>query len=176
MRKPIKDLEDLYEIDEMGNVYSLPRLKRTPTTKFMSKEKKLKPYKNCWGYMLVDMRKDGKRFIKCVHRLVAETFIPNMNNKTQVNHIDGNKENNCVDNLEWVTCSENQYHAFEIGLKPKNFNHPFSKFTKEDILYIRNNYQKNKKGFGIRTLARKYGVCDSTIRQIVVGITYKNIK
>ena len=83
MRKPIKGLEDLYEIDEMGNVYSLPRLKRTPTTKFMSKEKKLKPYKNCWGYMLVDMRKDGKRFIKCVHRLVAETFIPNINNKTQ---------------------------------------------------------------------------------------------
>lgn len=175
MRKGIKNLEELYEVDEMGNIYSLPRKLKTPTTEFMSKEKKLKPYKNSWGYMLVDMRKNKKRYIKCVHRLVAEAFIPNPNNLPQVNHIDGNKANNNVTNLEWCTCSENQYHAFNNNLKPKNFDHPFSKFTKEDILYIKNNYQKNKRGFGIRSLAKKFNVCDSTIRQIVVGISYKDI-
>lgn len=176
MRKPIKDLENLYEVDEFGNIYSLPKIKKTPTTEFLSKEKILKPYKNCWGYMLVDMRKDGKRYLKCVHRLVAEAFIPNPQNKPQVNHIDGNKKNNCVENLEWCTCSENQYHAFKTSLKPKGIKHPFSKFTKDDIIYIKNNYQKNKKGFGIRSLAKKFGVCDSTIRQIIIGQTYKNIE
>lgn len=175
MRKPVKDLEDLYEVDELGNIYSLPRIKRTPTTTFLSKEKQLKPYKNCWGYMLVDMRKDGKRYLKCVHRIVAETFIPNPENKPQVNHIDGNKANNSVSNLEWCTCSENQYHGFKIGLKPKGTLHPFSKFTEKDILYIKNNYSKDKKGFGIRSLAKQFNVCDSTIRQIITGKTYKDI-
>ena len=120
------------------------------------------------------MRKEGKRYIKCVHRLVAETFIPNPNDKPQVNHMDGNKENNAVTNLEWCTCSENQYHGFNTGLKPKGVMHPFSKFTKEDITYIKNNYRRNKKGFGVRSLAKKYNVCTSTIRQIITGKTYKD--
>lgn len=175
MRKPIKDLENLYEIDDMGRVYALPRWMNTPTTKYLSKEHVLKPYKNCWGYLLVDMRKNGKRYLKCVHRLVAEAFIPNPEGKTQVNHINGDKSDNRVENLEWCTCSENQYHAFRIGLKPKNWNHPFSKFTKSDILYIRGNYQPYSKDFGIHALARKFGVSDSTIQQIVHNKTYKDI-
>lgn len=175
MRKSIKGLEELYEIDDKGNVYALPRIKRTPTTEFLSKERKLKPYNNGYGYMLVDMRKDGKRYMRVVHRLVAEAFLPNPNNLPQVNHIDGNKGNNCVDNLEWCTCSENQKHGFDTGLKPQAQKHPFSKLTKEEVLYIRNNYKRNKRGFGMRALAKKFGVGDSTIRQIIVGISYKSI-
>ena len=143
MRKPIKDLENLYEIDENGNVYSLPRLKKTPTTQYLSKERKLKPYNNGYGYLLVDMRKDGKRYMRLVHRLVAETFLPNPQNLPQINHIDGNKMNNKLENLEWCTCSQNQYHAFENGLKPRNFNHCNSKLKLEDVLYIKKNYCKN---------------------------------
>lgn len=176
MRKPVKDLEDLYEVDEFGNVYALPREKRTPTTTFISKERKLKPYNNGYGYMLVDMRKDGKRYMRVVHRLVAEAFIPNPNNLPQVNHIDGNKNNNCVTNLEWCTCSENQQHGFDTGLKPQSSKHPFSKLTEEDIRYIRKYYKPNTRGFGMRTLAKKFGVSDSTIRQIIVGISYKSVK
>ena len=116
MRKPIKDLENLYEVDEFGNIYSLPKIKKTPTTEFLSKEKILKPYKNCWGYMLVDMRKDGKRYLKCVHRLVAEAFIPNPNNLPQVNHIDGNKLNNKIENLEWTTNAKNTQHGYDNNL------------------------------------------------------------
>ena len=176
MRKPIKDLEELYEIDDEGNVYALPRIKRTPTTEYLSKERKLKPYNNGYGYMLVDMRKNGKRYMRLVHRLVADAFLPNPDNLPQINHIDGNNSNNKLSNLEWCTCSENQYHAFKNNLKPCNFNHPNSKLKLEEVLYIKNNYCKNKKGFGIRSLAKKFGVCDATVRQIIIGSSYKNIK
>lgn len=175
MRKQICGLEGLYEIDEQGNIYSLPKLRKTPTTTFLSKEKQLKPYPNTWGYLLVDLRKDGKRYLKCVHRLVAETFIPNPENKPQVNHKDGNKLNNTVNNLEWVTCSENQQHAFDIGIKPQGENHPKSKLTNEQVKLIRKMYKPNERGYGIKELSKKFNVSPSTIRQILVGLTYKNI-
>lgn len=70
------------------------------------------------GYWSLGLRTaDGKRVNKTVHRLVAETFIPNPKNLPQVNHIDGNKNNNSLDNLEWCTNIENQRHAWKLGLK-----------------------------------------------------------
>ena len=133
MRKPVKDLEDLYEVDENGNVYALPRIKRTPTTIYLSKEKKLKPYNNGYGYMLVDMRKNGKRYMRLVHRLVADAFIPNPNNLPQINHKDGNKSNNCIDNLEWCTYKQNIIHSWKNGLSHISEEHKqiISKATKE---------------------------------------------
>lgn len=68
------------------------------------------------GYPLSNMSKGNKRYSRATHRLVAEAFIPNPENKPQVNHIDGDKENNNVDNLEWVTAKENTKHAIENGL------------------------------------------------------------
>lgn len=173
MRKPVKDLEDLYEVDDKGNVYSLPKLKRTPTTTYLSKEKQLKPYNNGYGYMLVDMRKNGKRYMKLVHRLVAEAFLPNPENLPQINHKDGNKANNNVNNLEWCTCSENQFHAFKCNLKPQGINHPNSKLTLDDVNYIKTHYRKGKRGYGVYTLANQFNVSPSTIRQIITGRTYK---
>ena len=69
------------------------------------------------GYMRVALVCGEERFSKRVHRLVAEAFVENPDGKPEVNHIDGNKKNNCVENLEWVTPAENSKHAFESGLK-----------------------------------------------------------
>lgn len=72
---------------------------------------------NVDGYPSVLLTNSGKRMTTRVHRLVAEAFIPNPENKETVNHIDGNKENNNVSNLEWADRSEQMYHAYELGLK-----------------------------------------------------------
>lgn len=71
---------------------------------------------NRYGYSVVDLYSNGKRQTERVHRLVANTFIPNPENKSQVNHINGDKQNNSISNLEWCTASENMRHAFDIGL------------------------------------------------------------
>lgn len=113
--KPIKGYEDKYEISNFGNVKSLYLINRQ--TK-MKREKILKQHMTC-GYLKVILRKENKMKNYLVHRLVAETFIPNPENKPQVNHINGYKLNNNVSNLEWVTRSENVNHAWINGLHEK---------------------------------------------------------
>ena len=81
-------------------------------------KKILKHSINTNGYHKVMIYINMKSYDKLVHRLVANAFIPNPESKPEVNHIDGNKENNCVWNLEWVTHSENIQHSFDIGLHP----------------------------------------------------------
>ena len=68
------------------------------------------------GYSIVDLYKNGNRSTKRVHRLVGEAFVPNPDNKPDINHKDGNKHNNSFDNLEWATKSENMIHAYQTGL------------------------------------------------------------
>lgn len=70
------------------------------------------------GYYSVHLYKDGKDYTIPVHRLVAKAFIPNPEDLPQVNHVDGNKKNNRIDNLEWITNLENMRHAFRNGLIP----------------------------------------------------------
>lgn len=70
---------------------------------------------NKFGYEIVHLSKDGVNKHRSIHRLVALAFLDNPDNLPEVNHIDGNKENNCVDNLEWVTRSQNMKHAYSIG-------------------------------------------------------------
>lgn len=93
---------EMYECDTKGNIYG--KNGRT----------KLKYSLNHGGYCIVNFYHNGVRKGFAVHTIIAKTFIPNIENKTQVNHIDGNKQNNCVENLEWVTELENVSHARKV--------------------------------------------------------------
>ena len=97
--KDIKGFENLYQVSNFGRVKSLPR-------KGQRRELVLKPTPDTKGYERVKLTKDSKGYTKKVHRLVAETFIPNPKNKPTVDHIDGNKRNNNVSNLRWFTYKE----------------------------------------------------------------------
>lgn len=103
-----KDIYAEYQVSNLGRVYS----KKT--------NKLLRPALDSWGYLQVCLYVNGKPTSKKVHRLVAEAFIPNLENKKTINHKDGNKLNNRVDNLEWATDSEQQIHAYKIGLRKKH--------------------------------------------------------
>jgi len=104
----IPDFDGKYLISKTGRVFSV----------FANKEMMLEKHRS--GYLRVGLYKNHKQIHCLIHRLVAETYIDNPNKKLFVNHIDGNKQNNAVQNLEWVTASENQKHAYKIGLQKVN--------------------------------------------------------
>lgn len=116
--KPIKDFEGIYEISQAGNVKSVLRTIPHRTSKRLTiRERILKPNTGTNGYRYVHLRKPGTSFTLYIHRWVAITFIPNPINLPQVNHKDGNKTNNHVDNLEWCDQSTNMLHAYKEGLQ-----------------------------------------------------------
>lgn len=111
--KDIENYEGSYLVSNCGRIKSL---KNGETRK----DKILKFIKNKCGYLYVNLYKNNKYKSKTIHRLVAQAFIPNLNNLPQINHIDGNKENNNISNLEWCTRSENIKHAYKNGLHKIN--------------------------------------------------------
>lgn len=109
----IKDFPEYFVSDE-GEVYSKKyHYRRNKDCHLI----KLQPIAQKNGYFAVGLWKNKTPYIRTIHRLVAEAFIDNPENKVCVNHIDGNKHNNHVSNLEWNTYSENNFHAFKTGLK-----------------------------------------------------------
>ena len=103
------DFEGTYQISNYGAV------------KNIKINKLLTPLIDKNGYIIYSLVKNKKSSLFKAHRLVAETFIQNVENKPQVNHKDGNKKNNYVENLEWVTNGENSKHAWETKLKTKKY-------------------------------------------------------
>ena len=129
------------------------------------------------GYYVVNLTKNGKQQTQYVHILVAQAFIPNPENKSYVNHIDGDKLNNCLENLEWTTPTENSRHAWRNGLiksrtGTKNLH---SKLTPEQVRYIRVSYKPHDENFSIVALARKFNVSKSTIYLVLARKTYKDV-
>lgn len=114
--KDIEGYEGLYQVSNMGRVKSLERYVNFKNYMKRVSERILVVSENRGGYLQVNLCKDGKAKGMRIHRIVAETFIPNHEGKRTVNHIDGNKKNNAVDNLEWATHKENLVHAYETGL------------------------------------------------------------
>lgn len=155
----IPGYEGYYQIKKDGSVRSIPRYVSS-----VNHGVKCKVYKpgtnivqsidNC-GYMDVGLTKDGKSKMWSVHRLVAMTFIPNPFNKPDVNHIDGNKLNNHVDNLEWCTKSENMQHAMKLGLwDPKYSGYRSAVSTGIPVICL----DDNRKFISIHEAARYYNI------------------
>lgn len=109
--KDIKGYEGIYQVSNLGRVKSL---KRYSNNNANTKDRLLKPSFNKKGYLRVVLCKNGIQYNKTIHRLVAEAFIPNPDNKPQVNHIDEDKTNNRISNLEWMTNKENRNHGTAI--------------------------------------------------------------
>lgn len=122
-----------------------------------------------YGYVKIDITlgNNNKHKKIAIHRAVAQLFIPNPENKPQVNHIDGNKSNNNVDNLEWVTAKENIFHSLNNSLQPTGERCSFSKLSQKEVDYIRNNYKKRDKIFGGKALAKKFNIDESIISEII---------
>lgn len=120
--KDIEGYEGLYQISNLGLVKSVSRKIKTKLGFKTTKDILLKFGKCSFNYIQVSLCKNGVQKTFKVHRLVAIHFIPNEFDKKEVNHIDGDKSNNTIDNLEWATRSENQFHAYKIGLRdPKSY-------------------------------------------------------
>jgi hypothetical protein len=162
--KKIKDFS-LYEASENGEVRST-NYKRT------GKERVLKPAINKKGYpCTMLLRDDGKYISKPIHYFVTLAFFGYRENGLTVNHIDGNKQNNSILNLEYCTRSENCLHAVRTGLwdikhGSKNGN---SKLTEKDVLEIREHAKNNGRYYGRKKLADKYNVSEAHIKDIVTN-------
>lgn len=112
----IKGFEGLYQVSNLGNVRSVDRIVRQSNCTRVMKGKLLSPAISGGHYYTVVLSNKDNRKSYTVHRLVAENFIKNDDKSNVVNHIDGNKLNNNVSNLEFITHKENMKHAIELGL------------------------------------------------------------
>lgn len=110
--KDVVGYEGLYQVSNLGRVRSLDTHDRLGR---LRRGRVLKDSNNGTGYRMVNLKHDGKQRMRTVHRLVMETFVPN-NDDLEINHIDGDKSNNTLVNLEWCTRSENVTHAVKLGL------------------------------------------------------------
>lgn len=152
--KDIKGYEGLYQVSNLGRVKSFPR-KGT----HVKVEHILVPSKNHKGYLSVNLRKEGKANFFSIHRLVAQTFISNPNNLAQVDHIDDNKENNNVDNLQWISNEDNMKKAWLTGARSKE--KTYKRGKENTCARIVNQYDLNgqfiKKWYCIRDIQRELG-------------------
>jgi hypothetical protein len=178
---PVKDYEGVYSVSSRGRIRSEDRVSKVPPSRIKkvehtcvhySQEMKLSPHRD--GYLKISLCLDDVRRTPQVHRLVASAFIPNPLNLPQVNHKDGCKTNNCKDNLEWVSRSENIKHAYSTGLMDtrgeKNSRH---KFTEAQILEC---LKLLKDGLSGAEAGRRVGIPMKTVSRLKRGKSWKHLQ
>jgi len=165
--RAVVDYEGLYEISRKGTLRRLVATRKsaigTSPTQFVANHR----------YKVVHLRKEERNKTHYVHRLVAMAwFGPPPTSEYQVNHIDGNKLNNNITNLQWVTSFQNDQHATETGLKPRGIHHGNAKLTDEDIRGIR-----ARRGLEPQKVtAKRYGVSQQTIQRIQAGKAWRHVQ
>jgi hypothetical protein len=174
--KEIKDYEG-YEVSNFGNIKSLSKKIKCKNGFRITKEKILKPKKTKKGYLSIQLKNKGNHFL--IHRIVASNFIDNIKDKPQVNHINGIKHDNRVENLEWCNQSENQIHAYKNKLQKPSLhkraygeNQGCSKLKEKDVIFILQNY---KRGMGVK-LSKIFNVSQTTILNIVNKKIWTNVR
>lgn len=162
--KDIPGFEGYYSISNKGRVLSI----RT------GKMKKPSTYNNK-SYPTVSLWVNGIPTRKSIHRLVAELFIPNPENKTQVNHIDGDKTNYSINNLEWVTPSENMTHAFKNNLVDFQVGEQCSwaKLTENDVLKI---FELKNNGMSNLEISKRFNISNSQVSNIFLNKRWKQLE
>jgi len=156
----VKGFEGLYKVSSLGSVFMVKKARNQTLLKVKN------------GYILCDLSKNGNKKRISVHRLVSLHFIDNPENKEQVNHKNGIKTDNRVENLEWMTSSENQRHSIETGLK---------KILKGDQCDSKlKEFQAKIIKYGLKNLTQKnisdiYGISRVTVSDIRRGKSWKHI-
>lgn len=167
--KWISGYEGLYQVSNYGRIKTFPRHSRYKEIMIR------RPALGTGGYLQVGLHKNGISKTFDIHRLVAQTFIPNPLNLPEVNHKFGNKFDNYVENLEWCTDTENKQHALKTGLIRAGADRNEAKLTAEQVRWVRANYKPYDPIFGATALARKFNVSPKTIMHVVNRKTYKNV-
>lgn len=172
--KPIKGFEGSYEVSNLGRVKSLCRITKHPHSGFITVRERILKQGIRRGYMIVTLFKN-KKTTKSVHRLVAQAFIPNPENKSEINHKNCKTEDNRIDNLEWCTRLENQQYAQKLGRykKENGEDNPMAILTNKKVIDIRRKYKKNI--YTMPMLAKEYGVAISTIQGIIERSRWNHI-
>jgi hypothetical protein len=169
--RDVVGFEGVYQASNWGNVKRLSRNAFCGIRgNVLLTEKILQLCKHNHGYLVVGLSRNKKARNYFVHRLVAEAFISNPESKKEVNHINADKADNRVENLEWATRKENHRHAELLGLNPMGDNHKSSKLTSSQVIEI-----VNSKGKCGRELAKKFGVSYATISLAKNKKTWKHL-
>lgn len=146
--KDIKDYEGLYQASNLGNIKSV---KKNRNLKFINRSD---------GYYYINLSKKSKVKPTKVHRIIAQTFIENPNNYNIINHIDGNRKNNCISNLEWCTQSHNIKEAYRMGTKKPN---KINIKKRKKVMQFSVNYQLIKIWDSIKEASKELKIKDSNI-------------
>jgi hypothetical protein len=168
--KTIPGYEGVYEVSNHARVRSLNRICCYTNRRLMGK---VLATKLTLGYPTLGLHKNRKTYHLKIHRLVAQAFIPNPENKPFINHINGIRHDNRLENLEWCTAQQNMIHALETGLRkpPMGERCKLSRLKKDQVLEI----IKLRGTIGVREIGRRFGVRHSTISDIHKGKTWKHI-
>lgn len=168
--KPVANFEGLYEVSDLGRVRRVAGF-QAKVARF------LKHRPSHVGYPRVNLCKDGKHKDTYVHRLVAFTFLGKCPEGYEVNHIDGDKNNNRVTNLEYITRKANMAHAFATGLINKTGSaHHGATLTEDQVREIRKMQETRlAQGMTLHDVGRLYGVKNYVIYQIISGKTWKHV-